>query len=392
MNGVRHILHVHIAAFAIAVARLASPGLRGRPVVVAPLHAGRGLVTSVSREARRNGIFKGIPLRRAREVCPDLTVIEPDPAVAGEVFRAVGRVVSFYTPVWEPAGPGHVYLDVTGTERLWGRARDAAFRISREIESRIGLTATVGVAGNKMVSSIASRIGSREGVMDVSHGGEAVFLAPLRVSALPGIGPARSRLLDAELGITRIGRLAAMDAGSLSCIFGREAHLIRQRAMGIDPTPVIPPETAPAVREAHFFDSDTNDDRLLSQCLYRLVEACSRRMRDRALVPRGASVRIRYSDRVEASRRCRLPRLSYWDFDLYPPLEGLLRKVFVRRVRVRHMEIVFRDFSPESGQLSLFHDAPGNDGKIAAGEALDRIRRRYGNEAIMSGRSIGEEP
>jgi DNA polymerase-4 len=332
-----------------------------------------------------------MPLRRAREKCPDLTVLEPDSAAVEEASRAVVEAASFFTPVWEPAGPGSLYLDITGTERLWGSAGNAALRIKREIEDRTGLVSTVGMAGNKMVSNIASHFGEHEAVTGVAHGTEAAFLAPLKVSVLPGLGPSRAGFLENELGITRIGRLAALDPVTLASIFGRRAYLIRQRAMGIDPSPVIPPDLSPVVGEAHTFGRDTNDDRLVLGCLYLLVESCGRRLRERGLIPRNVYLHVRYSDRVEASRRCRLPRPSFWDFDLYPALEVLFHRAFARRVRVRRMEVVFRDFSPESGQLSLFDDPASERRKTAAIKAVDLIRRRYGRDAVKLGRGIGRD-
>jgi len=388
MNSIRHILHVHIAEFEIALARLSSPDLRGRPVAVAPIHAARSLIISASREARMEGVFKGMSIHRAKAVCPGLTLIEPDPETAEKAFRAVGHVASFYTPLREPAGLGHIYLDMTGTERLWGRARDAAFRIGREIGIKTGLFANVGVACNKTVSNIASRIRSNEAVMDVEYGTEADFLAPLRASTLPGIGFARSRLLENELDIKCIGQIAALDPLSLTCLFGRDARVIHQRARGIDPTPVTPPVMSPMVREEISFEQDTNDIRILSRCLHKLVETCSRHMRDRAIRPGSASVRIRYSDRVEASRRCRLPRHGFSSLDLYPPIEIIFQKAFTRRVRIRYMELVFRGLRPENGQLCLFNDQESNGNKTAAINAIDRIRHRYGEEAIRFGRSI----
>ncbi len=391
MNRIRVIFHVHIEAFAVAVARLSCPGLRGRPVAAVPFKTDRGVVTSVSREAREAGVSSGMKLRRALGICPDLAVIEPDAAAVEEASRAVAAAASFYTPLWEPAGQGSLYLDVTGTERLWGGFGSTALSIHRAIEDRTGLVSTVGTAGNKMVANIASRFGKHEAVMDVKHGSEADFLAPLKVSVLPGIGLSRAEVLENDLGITRIGRLAAMDTLSLACIFGRRASLVRQRAMGIDTAPVIPPDASPVVGEAHTFGRDTNEDRIVLRCLYRLVESCGRRMREYGLVPRNVSLHVRYSDRVKMSRRCRLPRPSFWDFDLYPELEKLFCKAFARRVRVRRIEVVFRDLFPEGGQLSLFDDPAAEDRRVAAIKAVDIIRRRYGIEAVKFGWCIGRE-
>src|SRR4030043_293695 len=166
----RHIIHIHIPAFSISLERLGRPELRDRPVVVAPPHSERALVLSASSEARREGIFKGMALGNPMRYCPDLTVISPNPWHTDNGCRLLAGAAAQYTPLWEPSRPGHVYMDVTGTNRLWGRAKDTASRIRREIRDRFSLSCAIGVAGNKMVSNIASRLASSPGVVDVDHG------------------------------------------------------------------------------------------------------------------------------------------------------------------------------------------------------------------------------
>jgi DNA polymerase-4 len=385
---VRHIIHLHIPAFPIAVARVYRPELRDRPVAVAPPHSERALILSVSPEARQEGVFKGMPLGRAIKFCPDLTVLPPDPGLTEKAFRGLVRTAAHYTPLWEPSRPGHVYLDVTGTDRLWGRAKDTAGRLRREIKNRLSLSGAAGVAGNKMVSSIASRIMPSEGVLDVDHGQESRFVAPLRADVLPGIGPLRRRMLLEELNITLVREIAALEMGNLRLVFGRQACVIHQRAFGIDPTPVYPPPRKPRVAEEITLAMDDNDDERLLGTLYGLVERCSHRLRKRTLFPRKAGLMFRYADHVEIVRRINLPAGSFWDFDLYDPLEDLFLKACRRRVRVRFMRVWFQGFSAPTSQLSLFPAVPEGTGKNASVIlALDRIREKYGDASIRYGRT-----
>ena len=385
----RHIIHLHIPAFSIAVARVCRPELRDRPVAVAPPQSERAPILSVSSEARKEGIFKGMPLSKATKLCPDLTVLPPNPGVTEKASQGLAELVAQYTPLWEPSRPGHIYLDVTGTERLWGRAKDTGYRISREIKSRLYLSGTVGVAGNKMVSSIASRVMPSSGVLDVDHGRESSFMAPLKVGVVPGIGRFRRKILLEELNIIRVRELAVLDMGRLRLIFGRQALVIHQRALGIDPTPVYPSLMKPMVSEEITLPRDENDDHRLLAALYGLVERCAFRLRSRTLFPRKAGLLIRYSDQVEVQRRLKLPCLSFWDLDLYGPLEQLFFKTCTRRVRVRFMRVWFWDFSCASGQLSLFPDtSPDHDKKAAlVTRALDRIRARHGQGVIRYGKA-----
>jgi len=382
----RHIIHIHIPAFPIAVARASQPGLRGRPVAVAPLHSERAPILSVSHEARREGIFKGMHLGKALKFCPDLTVLPPDRGLTGKACEVLVKMVAQYTPLWEPSRPGHIYLDVTGTGRLWGRAKEVASRLRREISNHLCLPGTAGVAGNKMISSIAARIGASEGVLDVDHGQEPSFIAPLRASFLPGVGHALGTILLEELGISLVREIAALDTGTLRLAFGRQASVIHQRALGIDPTPVYPPRRAPTIAEEATLPRDENDDGKLLGTLYGLVERCAHQLLSRDLCPRKAGLAFRYTDQEEVARRVDLPGVSFWDLDLYRPLERAFLKAYQRRVRIRFLRVWFQDFSAPASQLSLFPTG-FPEKKTLVTKALHRIRERYGGAAIRYGRT-----
>jgi len=355
-------------------------------VAVAPPHSERALILSASLEARKEGVFKGIPLSTAMKRCPGLIALPPDPTLTQRACRAMAKVVGRYTPVWEPSRPGHIYLDVTGTERLWGKAKDTGYRLRKEIKAGLYLAGTAGVAGNKMVSSIASRITPSLEVMDVDHGRESAFMAPLKVGVVPGIGRFRRKILLEELNIFRVRELAALDMGSMKLVFGRQAHVIHQRTLGIDLTPVYTVPGKPVVSEEITLPRDENDDRKLLAALYGMVETCSYRLRNRALIPRKAGLLIRYSDQMEARRQVKLPQNRFRDPDLYGPLEELFLTLCSRRVRVRFMRIWFRDFSAPDKQLSLFSaPSPLQEKQSAVIQTLDRIRERYGERAIGKG-------
>jgi len=384
----RHILHIHIPAFPIAVEQVCRPELKDRPVAVVP-PSERALILSVSSEARKEGIYKGMPLAKALKFCPDLTVLPPNPGLTKKASQDLNRIAAQYTPLWEPFRPGHLYLDVTGTKRLWGRAKDTAGRLRQEIRAHLHLTGAVGVAGNKMVSSIASRIMRSEGVMDVDHGQEPSFMAPLKVDILPGIGHVRRRILLEELNISLVREIASMDMGRLKLLFGRQALVIHQRALGIDPTPVYPPRIRPTVAEEITLSKDENDDHKLLGILYGLLEKCARRLRGRSSFPRKTGLLLRYTDQVEIIRQVKLPSPSFWDFDLYKHLEEVFFKACRRRMRIRFMRVWFQDFLPVNPQLSLFTETAFDTEKMPlVTQALDRIRERHGDEAIRYGRIV----
>jgi DNA polymerase-4 len=384
----RNIIHLHIPAFPIAVARVSQPELRDRPVAVASPHSERALILSVSPEAHREGLFKGMPLGKAMKFCPGLTILPPNWNLMGKACKVLAKVVTQYTPLWELSRPGHVYLDVTGTDRLWGRAKETASRLRREIKEHLCLSGMVGVAGNKMVSSIASRVISSEGVLDVDHGQESSFLAPLNVNVLPGIDHARRMILLEELNISLIREVADLDMDALKLVFGWQAYVIHQRALGIDPTPVYPPRKKPTVAEEVTFPQDENDDEKLLGILHGLVERCSHRLLSRALSPHKAGLAFRYTDQKEIIRLINLPHRSFWDLDLYAPLERIFLRACQRRVRVRFLKVWFQEFSPPASQLSLFSTrSPIPEKRALVTQALHRIRERHGEETIKYGRT-----
>ncbi len=383
----RHIIHIHIPAFSISLERLGRPELRDRPVVIAPPHSERALVLSSSPEARREGIFKGMALGKAMKYCPGLMVISPNPGLTEKGCRLLAGAAAQYTPLWEPFRPGHVYMDVTGTDRLWGRAKDAASLIRREIRDRFSLSCAIGVAGNKMVSSIASRLTPFPDVVDVDHGRESSFMAPLKVDYLPGIGHMSRRVLLEELNITLIREIAILDDQNLRLIFGRQAWVIHQRSLGIDPTPVHSPVSMPSVAESITLPNDENDDYKLLGFLFSLVERCSQRLRIRGLIPGRAGLAIRYADQMEIIRRISLSGADLWGYIMHDAMERLFFKACERRTGVRFMRVWFSDLSSPSPQLSLFPPASSDmDKKGRVTMALDRVRGRYGEGAIKYGR------
>jgi DNA polymerase-4 len=228
---------------------------------------------------------------------------------------------------------------------------------------------------------------STEGVRDVDHGRESAFMAPLKVDVLPGIGHVRQRTLLEELHITLVREIAVLDMHRMKVVFGKQAYVIHQRAWGIDPTPVHPPEVKPTVSEGVTLTRDENDDRKLLATLYALVEKCSQRLRNRSLIPRQASLVLRYADQIEVARQVKLSNTDFYDSDLYAPLEALFFKAYQRRIGIRFMRVWFRDLIAPSPQLSLFpFTSANNDKKGRVTKALDHIRKRYGEEAIEYGR------
>ena len=302
----RNILHFRIDAFPVAVERLRNPALRARPVAVCPRHSPRALVFSASREAREEGVAEGLPVTVALKRCPRLMLQQQDEALYGRASEAVARVLRRYAPLVESGTRGRFYADLSGTGRLFVGARDAAFRILRDVSDSVRFEGTVGLASNKLVSGVAARVIRYCGdLCEVPAGSEAPFLAPLRVRLLPAVRKAEAPLL-AEFNIRFVEQLAGIPLPQLVRVFGRFGCVLHRQALGIDESPVHSPEVKPFVLEEETLAGDTNDDAVLLSVLRLLADRACSRMRAKNVFARTAWLHIRYSNGMDTVRRLRL--------------------------------------------------------------------------------------
>ncbi len=385
----RDILHVVIPAFPIALARVVDASLRARPVIAVPGHSERALVQCASAEARAEGVCEGMPVYRAMRRCPSLRLIPPDPQLLSRGMQGLLDLAARYSPISETASQGRLFLDVTGSRRLMGPARDIASRLDRDIAAQLRLCGTVGVAGNKLVSRIASDFLEKPGVCDVLRGAERSFIGPLPVSVLPGVGQARQAVLMQDLNLQRVEEVAALSSAQLRLAFGPFALLLHQRACGYDPTPVQPPRRTSELSQETFLGEEGNDDQVLLAELYRLVEDCGWRLRRTARQAGCLALTVTYADGVAMQRSSSLPAPASHDLLLFAAAEELFRQVCMRRVRVKGLKIVCTGLVPEPRQLELFSGVAGAaPHHVALQNALDCLRARHGRASIHWGRTL----
>jgi DNA polymerase IV len=376
----REIIYMTVPAFPVAVERVVHPELRGRPMVVAPLGAVRSIVTALSAEAWNAGIRKGMALSKATRYCRNMIVLPPNEPLYLRASRAIFRVLENFSPVLEPSGHGHAYLDITGTCRLLGPPRDAAWKAQKEIRQQLRLDTSLGVASNKMVSRIASEVIRPSGLQDVPHGNESNFLSPLPVRLLPGIGPQTEGQLD-DLNIRIIRDIAAMGLEHLALAFGRLGFLLHQRAQGIDSTPVVPMRAVPALELEKILPEDSNDYELLKGALRGLCDRAGEQLREKKQRAGRAELRIRYADYQEEGRKLKLAPPLQSSAALYAQALPVLNLILKRRTRVRSLHLRLTDLIFGMIQLDLFAD-PQPDRRAKLESALDALRRRYGRTIV----------
>jgi DNA polymerase-4 len=360
----RQIVCFQIPSFEIALARLETASLRSRPVAIAPLHTPRACLHEVSREAQDDGLRPGMTVDVAHRLCPSLRLIPPDPLRVRQAQHCLENIVARFAPVWEPVRPGHVFLDLTGTTRLFGATVDTALRIEQELTRRHGLTGIMGIASNKLVSHVAAvTLAQPPKCRDVQSGSERTFLAPFPVSILPGLSRTVARkalaILD-DLNLQTLGQIAEVPLPELELALGRPAKILHRWAYGIDPSPVLPPVQYACIDIPLELEPDEIDDGL-SGLLYEPLERLCRQLRRCRQICRRLTLIVRYSDHVQVSRSHMFKPGMYWETDMYPHLKTLFFRCFQRRVRLRTMTISAEvtDVSGAPGeQLSLFDGEP----------------------------------
>ena len=390
----RHIVCLRIPSFGIVLARAVDRSLRDRPVAVAPTHTPRAVIQEISTEAFQEGLQPGIPIDIGRLICPGLRVIPPDPSLAHAAHRELQRHISSVAPVWESIKPGSLFLDLTGTTRLFGPPIDLAARISRELAHQQRWPSTIGLAGNKLVSQLAAiTLTKPPQVLSIHSGAEQSFLAPLPTMVLPGLHRATisriwHRLKDVNL--LTLGAIAAVSLAHLQAILGTPANMLHDWAQGIDCSPVHPPIAQPVIERSLHLDPDDIDDRVLLGRLYRLLEQICTTLRQHQRVCRLIMLTIRHSDHVERTAEEPLPQGTFWEVDLQPALTRLFYRCFTRRVRLTRMMLRVSRLEPPAQQLSLFDESDSlslpRAHRLAL--ALDQIRAKFGEQALSWGRTL----
>ncbi len=387
----RAILHVDLDAFFAAVEQRDRPELRGKPVIVGgggPTD--RGVVSAASYEARAFGVHSAMPLRTAAALCPGGVFVPVQGAKYQAVSRQVMAILRRFTPQVEPVSIDEAFLDVTGSQALFGDGESIGRQIRAAIREEVGLTASVGVATTKLVAKVASDLRKPDALVVVPPGQEADFLAPLPITRLWGVGARTAESLR-EFGVTTIGDLAALERAVLERRFGKLGAALTARARGVDPDPVSDRAPAKSIGHEHTFDVDTSDREVIERTLLAMAEGVAGRLRASGVKAATVTVKIRDSSFRTITRQRTLAEPT----DLTEPIWRAaleLARPEVRAIRVRLLGVTASNLG-ERVQLQLFSGEGqgagdgGRDRRLV--EAEDAIRRRFGERAVTRARLLG---
>ena len=375
----RWIAHLDMDCFFVSVERLLDPSLVGKPVVVGGDPDGRGVVASASYEARRFGVRSAMASRRAKELCPQLIFAPGHHHLYGEYHDKVREILARWAPGVEAASIDEFYLDFSGCNLLHGPIFPLLRRIRERIDAELGLPSSAGLAANKLLAKVGSRLAKPAGVMWIPPGTEAEILAPLPVRAIPGVGPVTGAALE-RLGVTRIGQLASIPSRVLEAALGAFGPELARKARGESDSPVEESGERKSVGHETTFEEDTADPVVLEATICRLVEKAAHRLRKAGMKAGGVTVKVRYSD-FRTVTRSRGIAASDRDGDLLTVARELMQGAVGRRVRVRLIGVSLERLRAGSEQLGLFTAA--RDARLASlFPAVDRVRAKFGFDAL----------
>lgn len=373
------IVHMDLDTFFVSVERLQNSSLYGKPVIIGG-KSDRGVVSACSYEARTYGVSSAMPMKLAKQLCPDAIYIKGDMEQYSNYSKMVTDIIKEKTPVYEKSSIDEFYLDITGMDRFFGCYKWAT-ELRDEINKETGLPISFGLSTSKTVSKVATNE-AKPGVLNIPTGEEKPFLAPLSVRKIPMVGPQTYRLLR-SMGIARVRTIQEMEMGLLERAMGLQGVGLWKKANGIDNSPVIPYRENKSISTERTFQQDTTDIGRLNAVLTAMAEKLAFKLRQGQKVSSCITVKIRYSNFDTHTLQARIPYTSC-DHVLIRKAKELFERLYNRRLLIRLIGVKVSHLVHGSYQISLFEDT---EEMIALYQAMDRIRNRYGSKAIS--RAIG---
>ncbi|MFN2228534.1 MAG: DNA polymerase IV [Anaerolineae bacterium] len=348
----RAILHLDLDAFFAAVEVLDDPSLAGRPVVVGGRPEERGVVATASYPARAYGIHSAMPTYRALTLCPDLVIVPPRHDVYRRYSHRVMALVREAAPLVEQTSIDEAYLELTGAVASWEEAGERARALQARVREEVGLSASLGIAQNKLVAKVASDQRKPGGLTVVRPGEEAAFLAPLPVRVLWGIGPVTAQHL-AEMGVSTVGELASVPEVQLRTRFGKQGAAMARHAQGVDERPLVTTREHKSVSQERTFPRDLQHVQTLKHHLWRLSQGVASRLHRAELAAGTVGIKMRYRDFSTLTRQMSLMEPTDDEVQIYRAALTLLERTWQVGRPVRLLGVAASQLGPPTGQLPL---------------------------------------
>ena len=378
----RWIMHVDMDAFFASVEQLDDPALRGKPVIVGG-QSFRGVVSTCSYEARKFGVHSAMPMVEARRLCPRGEYVPGRMWRYREISRQVMAIFRNISPLVEQLSIDEAFLDLTGTEGLYGNAEQAGRIVKQRIFSELGLTASVGLAPNKFLAKMASDMNKPDGLTIIDHARARSFIAPLPVTKIFGIGAAAQRSL-LQYGISTIGQLAAADKSILQRIFGKNAEKVHLLALGIDDRQVVPDYEPKSIGRETTFEHDLTTYDECRRAVLHLSEQTGFRLRRKGYTGHTLTLKVKYADFKIITRSITGASDISCDEDIFNLADRLLQNVTLEK-GVRLLGVTVSNLNMGAGCMLGFAE---DERMRQRNEALDNLKKRFGESIIKRGGNL----
>ncbi len=376
------ILHLDLDTFFVSVERRINPELQGKPLLVGGI-TDRGVVAACSYETRDYGIHSGMPMKMAKELCPEAKVIKGNAGTYSKVSDEVAEIIKEGVPVFEKSSIDEFYADLSGMDKFFGSYKYAT-ELRQKIINETGMPISFGLSVNKVVSKVATNEAKPNNQLKIDFGLEKPFLAPLSVKKIPMVGDKTYQTLR-NLGIRQVKTIQEMPMDIMQRVLGANGRVIWKRANGMDNTPVIPFNERKSISNERTFDRDTIDVVKLKGIIVAMAENLAYQLRRGAKLTACIAVKIRYSDFNTYTKQKRIPYTSA-DHILIPKIMELFDSVYNKRMLVRLVGIRFTHLVSGNYQINLFDDT---EEALRLYQAMDKVRNRFGDRAVIRASAMG---
>jgi DNA polymerase-4 len=372
----RHIAHLDLDAFFVSVECLRNPKLSGKPVLIGG-SGDRGVVASCSYEARKFGIHSAMPMKTARRLCSHAIIVRGDIEVYSQYSGLVTDIVKDSVPLFEKASIDEFYIDMTGMDKFFGCSSFTA-ELKKKVTKESGLPVSYGLASNKLISKVATNEVKPNGRLEIPFGQEKSFLAPLRISKVPGIGKQTAFLLI-KMGVETVRILSEIPVEMLQNLLGKNGIELWRKANGIDASPVVPFHEQKSISTENTFQQDTIDMKFLHSELVRMTEKIGFELRKQNKLTGCVTIKLRYSNFETFTKQLTIPYTSA-DHILIKTAQELFDKLYDRRILIRMIGIRFTNLIPGNYQIRLFEDT---EQMISLYQAIDSVKKRFGEKFLI---------
>lgn len=377
MSFQRSIVHMDLDTFFVSCERLLDSRLNNKPVLIGGT-SDRGVVASCSYEARRFGIHSAMPMRLAKQLCPEAIILRGNSGIYTKFSQNVTEVIKDTVPLYEKTSIDEFYIDLTGMDKFFG-CHKLATELRQRIIKETGLPISFGLSINKTVSKIATGEAKPNNEIRIISGTEKPFLAPLSVKKIPMVGNVTYKAL-CDLGVKRIKTVQDMPMELMHHVLGKNGLVIWKKANGIDNSPVVQYHERKSISTERTFNKDTTDVTKLKGIIIAMAENLAYQLRRGNKLTACVTFKIRYSDFQTYTQQQRIP-YSAMDHTIIPVVLDLYNKLYNRRLLVRLIGVKFSHLVEGGHQINLFED---NEKQLRLIEAIDKMRMRYGDRAVIN--------